>query len=25
LPLTFTAAQLEALRKFGDRVMAPPP
>jgi hypothetical protein len=25
LPLTFTAAQLEALRKFGDRVLAPPP
>ena len=25
LPLTFTAEQLEALRKFGDRVLAPPP
>ena len=24
LPLTFTAEQLEALRKFGDRVLAPP-
>ena len=24
LPLTFTAPQLEALRKFGDRVLAPP-
>ena len=24
LPLTFTPAQLEALRKFGDRVLAPP-
>ena len=25
LPLTFTAVQHEALRKFGDRVVAPPP
>jgi hypothetical protein len=25
LPLSFTSAQLEALRKFGDRVLAPPP
>lgn len=24
LPLTFTSEQLEALRKFGDRVLAPP-
>jgi hypothetical protein len=24
LPMTFTPAQLEALRKFGDRVLAPP-
>jgi hypothetical protein len=24
LPLTFTPVQLEALRKFGDRVLAPP-
>jgi hypothetical protein len=24
LPMTLTAAQLEALRKFGDRVLAPP-
>jgi hypothetical protein len=24
LPLTFTPAQLEALRKFGDRALAPP-
>jgi len=24
LPLTFTPGQLEALRKFGDRVLAPP-
>lgn len=24
LPLTFTSGQLEALRTFGDRVLAPP-
>jgi hypothetical protein len=24
LPLTFTPEQLEALRRFGDRVLAPP-